>query len=157
MESTRADSPGQTGVGLYLAFLQLFFTLSWTVYVIFLPQLAAQAEASDKTFNVVHLIYKEKAWDSHHKDYEFSALSMRDHWASGLADIRRTLAALFASEAFADESIRGARLKKPIDELAGGRVYTGKQALELGLVDKKCPDSSRSDPINRVSSNGQEL
>ena len=32
--------------------------------------------------------------------------------------------------------IRGNRLKKPIDELAGGRVYTGKQALELGLVDK---------------------
>ena len=43
-------------------------------------------------FNVVHLIYQEKPWDSHHKDYEFSALSMRDHWASGLADIRRTLA-----------------------------------------------------------------
>jgi protease-4 len=32
--------------------------------------------------------------------------------------------------------IRGNRLKKPIDELAGGRVYTGKQALDLGLVDK---------------------
>lgn len=32
--------------------------------------------------------------------------------------------------------IRGDRLKKPIDELAGGRVYTGRQALELGLVDK---------------------
>jgi protease-4 len=31
---------------------------------------------------------------------------------------------------------RGKRLKKPIDELAGGRVYTGRQALELGLVDK---------------------
>lgn len=31
---------------------------------------------------------------------------------------------------------RGAKLKKPIDELAGGRVFTGKQALELGLVDK---------------------
>src|SRR5262249_3398916 len=31
---------------------------------------------------------------------------------------------------------RGKKLKKPIDELAGGRVYTGKQALELGLVDK---------------------
>ena len=28
------------------------------------------------------------------------------------------------------------RLKKDIDELAGGRVYTGQQALELGLVDK---------------------
>jgi protease-4 len=32
--------------------------------------------------------------------------------------------------------IRGDRLKKPIDELAGGRVFTGQQALELGLVDK---------------------
>lgn len=33
-------------------------------------------------------------------------------------------------------AIRGSKLKKPIDELAGGRVYTGAQALELGLVDK---------------------
>ena len=32
--------------------------------------------------------------------------------------------------------IRGKKLAKPIDDLAGGRVYTGKQALELGLVDK---------------------
>jgi protease-4 len=32
--------------------------------------------------------------------------------------------------------IRGARLKKPIDDIAGGRVYTGKQALDLGLVDR---------------------
>ncbi|HEX7450516.1 MAG TPA: signal peptide peptidase SppA [Pirellulales bacterium] len=31
---------------------------------------------------------------------------------------------------------RGGKLKKPIDELAGGRVYTGRQALDLGLVDK---------------------
>jgi protease-4 len=31
---------------------------------------------------------------------------------------------------------RGERLKKPIDDLAGGRVYTGRQALELGLVDQ---------------------
>jgi len=33
-------------------------------------------------------------------------------------------------------AIRGKRLKKDIDELAGGRVYTGQQALELGLVDR---------------------
>ncbi|PWU20221.1 MAG: signal peptide peptidase SppA [Verrucomicrobia bacterium] len=32
--------------------------------------------------------------------------------------------------------IRGDRLKKPLDDIAGGRVYTGKQALELGLVDR---------------------
>jgi protease-4 len=33
-------------------------------------------------------------------------------------------------------AIRGKKLKKPIDDLAGGRVYTGRQALELGLVDR---------------------
>ena len=31
---------------------------------------------------------------------------------------------------------RGDRLKKPIDDIAGGRVYTGQQALEIGLVDE---------------------
>lgn len=29
--------------GLYFALLLLFFTLTWTVYVIFLPRLAAEA------------------------------------------------------------------------------------------------------------------
>jgi len=31
---------------------------------------------------------------------------------------------------------RGAKLKKPIGELAAGRVFTGRQALDLGLIDK---------------------
>jgi protease-4 len=31
---------------------------------------------------------------------------------------------------------RGERLKKDLEQIAGGRVYTGAQALELGLVDK---------------------
>ena len=31
---------------------------------------------------------------------------------------------------------RGSKLRKPIDAIAGGRVYTGKQALDLGLVDQ---------------------
>ena len=30
-------------IGLYLAFVQFFFTLTWTVYVIYLPKLAVQA------------------------------------------------------------------------------------------------------------------
>ena len=30
-------------IGLYLAFVQFFFTLTWTVYVLYLPKLAAQA------------------------------------------------------------------------------------------------------------------
>ncbi len=33
-------------------------------------------------------------------------------------------------------AIRGNRLKKHIEDLAGGRVFTGRQALELGLIDK---------------------
>jgi protease-4 len=33
-------------------------------------------------------------------------------------------------------AIRGGRLSKPLDDLAGGRVFTGKQALDLGLVDR---------------------
>ena len=34
-------SPNRTGV--YLAVLQLVFTLGWTTYVIYLPKVAAQA------------------------------------------------------------------------------------------------------------------
>ena len=33
-------------------------------------------------------------------------------------------------------TIRGSKLKKPIDELAGGRVFTGKMAVENKLVDR---------------------
>ena len=33
-------------------------------------------------------------------------------------------------------AIRASRLKKPLDELAGERVFTGAQASELGLIDK---------------------
>ncbi|UCF16001.1 MAG: S49 family peptidase, partial [Phycisphaerales bacterium] len=31
---------------------------------------------------------------------------------------------------------RGNRLTRPLEDIAGGRIYTGKQALELGLVDE---------------------
>lgn len=36
-------NPVSRRVGIYFALLQLFFTLSWTVYIIFLPRLAAEA------------------------------------------------------------------------------------------------------------------
>src|SRR3954452_6157098 len=35
------DAAGANRIGLYLAFLQLVFTLLWTTYVIYLPKLAA--------------------------------------------------------------------------------------------------------------------
>ncbi len=31
---------------------------------------------------------------------------------------------------------RGNKLAKPVEEMAGGRVYTGRQALQLGLIDR---------------------
>ncbi|HET7795143.1 MAG TPA: MFS transporter, partial [Rhizobacter sp.] len=42
MNNAPAPAGPSTTVGVYLAVVQFFFALSWTVYVIFLPQLAAQ-------------------------------------------------------------------------------------------------------------------
>jgi protease-4 len=52
------------------------------------------------------------------------------------AQVRELLDEIYAGFKNHVSEIRGNRLKKPIEELAGGRVYTGKQALELGLVDR---------------------
>ncbi len=41
--------------------------------------------------DVVHLIYRSKHYESQSKDYEFSRLSMQEHWASGHADMAHTL------------------------------------------------------------------
>jgi NTE family protein len=41
--------------------------------------------------NIMQLIYKQKAYEGDAKDYEFSRLSMRDHWRSGYYDTRNTL------------------------------------------------------------------
>lgn len=40
--SATVSTGGNGKVGIYLALLQLFFTLGWTVYVVYLPQLAAK-------------------------------------------------------------------------------------------------------------------
>lgn len=41
--------------------------------------------------NIVHLIYQQKNYETHGKDYEFSGTSMRDHWEAGYQDTRKTL------------------------------------------------------------------
>jgi NTE family protein len=53
--------------------------------------LRAAREASDRRVKVIHLIYQDKEWDGLAKDYEFGLLTMNNHWASGLEDIRSTL------------------------------------------------------------------
>ena len=47
--------------------------------------------ASDNVYNIVHLIYRAKTYEGHSKAYEFSRLSMQDHWRAGYHDAQRTL------------------------------------------------------------------
>ena len=45
----------------------------------------------DSVMNIVHLIYRGKDRIIHAKDYEFSEISIKNHWKSGYMDTRRTL------------------------------------------------------------------
>jgi NTE family protein len=47
--------------------------------------------ASDKVHNIVQLIYRAQNYEGPSKDYEFSRLSMQDHWRAGYHDAVRTL------------------------------------------------------------------
>ena len=46
---------------------------------------------SESAIDVVHLIYRSKHYESQSKDYEFSRLSMQEHWDTGRADMAHTL------------------------------------------------------------------
>jgi len=41
--------------------------------------------------NVIHLIYRDKPYERFAKDYQFSAVTMKEHWSGGLSDMRATL------------------------------------------------------------------
>ncbi len=43
-------------------------------------------------YNVIHLIYRNKANEGHYKDYQFSNETMRMHWQTGQHDMNETLA-----------------------------------------------------------------
>jgi NTE family protein len=43
------------------------------------------------SMSIVHLIYREKNYETQTKDYEFSRVSMEEHWTAGVNDTRRTL------------------------------------------------------------------
>jgi NTE family protein len=51
----------------------------------------AREMSCDKRYNVIHLIYRDKEYDSHYKDYQFGPTTMRAHWSTGLSDIRQAL------------------------------------------------------------------
>ena len=47
--------------------------------------------ASEKVYNIIQLIYRAQNYEGHSKDYEFSRLSMQNHWRAGYHDVVRTL------------------------------------------------------------------
>jgi NTE family protein len=56
------------------------------------PEAKLLSTAADrKVHNIIHLIYRAKNYEGHSKDYEFSRLSMEEHWRAGYHDARRTL------------------------------------------------------------------
>ena len=48
-------------------------------------------EADEKVYNLIQLIYHAKTYEGASKDYEFSRLTMEEHWRSGYNDAVRTL------------------------------------------------------------------
>ncbi|MEW6251717.1 MAG: signal peptide peptidase SppA, partial [Planctomycetota bacterium] len=62
--------------------------------------------------------------------------SMRPWTESERAWVQRYMQEVYDQFKARITKARGQRLKKDLEEMAGGRVYTGAQALELGLVDK---------------------
>jgi NTE family protein len=52
----------------------------------------AEELACSKHYNVIHLIYRDKEYEGHYKDYQFGLSTMLQHWESGLDDIRDSLA-----------------------------------------------------------------
>jgi NTE family protein len=57
------------------------------------PEIALlQSEADETVYNIVHLIYRAKRYETSSKDYQFSRTTMEEHWAAGYVDTARTLA-----------------------------------------------------------------
>ena len=50
------------------------------------------SEANDKVCNIVHLIYRARAYEGVAKDFEFSRRTMEEHWKSGYDNAMQTLA-----------------------------------------------------------------
>jgi len=48
-------------------------------------------EADEKVYNLIQMIYRSKNYEGTSKDFEFSRLTMDEHWAAGYNDAVRTL------------------------------------------------------------------
>ena len=50
------------------------------------------AQADEKVYNIIQMIYRTRVYEGASKDYEFSRRTMEEHWAAGYRDMTRTLA-----------------------------------------------------------------
>lgn len=50
-----------------------------------------RAFAHESSIAIVQLIYRAKLYEGNSKDYEFSRVTMQEHWRAGISDVRRTL------------------------------------------------------------------
>jgi NTE family protein len=50
-----------------------------------------EAYSCTEAVTIVHLIHRRAAYETHAQDYEFSRLSVEEHWQAGRDDVRRTL------------------------------------------------------------------
>jgi NTE family protein len=82
-------------------FLKLLHRVEYSVATL-LDQLPDEFKRSDeakylasisqrRAYNLVHLIYRPRGYEGDSKDYEFSRMSMAEHWRSGYHDAMRTL------------------------------------------------------------------
>jgi NTE family protein len=56
------------------------------------PEVAILREAAcPALINIIHLVYQQKMYEQNSKDYEFSDLTMRQHWRAGHEDTMQTL------------------------------------------------------------------
>ena len=56
------------------------------------PEVAALCQhLHSEPIDIVHLIYRHKPYELDSKDYEFSRLTVQEHWQAGVRDMRHTL------------------------------------------------------------------
>lgn len=50
-----------------------------------------QAPLECEPIDIIHLIYRDKAYELDSKDYEFSRSTMTEHWEAGMRDVQDAL------------------------------------------------------------------
>jgi NTE family protein len=53
---------------------------------------ALKQQMTHQPIDIVHLIYRDKAYELDSKDYEFSRAMVEEHWEAGARDMRNTIA-----------------------------------------------------------------